>query len=183
MEEWLEKNIINAGHWSILEHLHFTFTIDGISRACSHQLVRHRLASYAQGTQRKDIADSFEYVIPESIKNSAWRYRYVELMEELHDVYDEMISNKVCNEPLIPAEDARYILPNACNTSIVMTMNGRQLIETSRKRLCNKAQWEIRELFATITDNLYFVCPLIYKQMGKPCEFGKCPEGNKEKCS
>ena len=120
-----------SGHHSVLEHASFTFKISGISRACSHQLVRHRMASYSQRSQRYCDEDGFEYVTPPSIELSSYH-------DSIENALDEYVHLK--NSMGRPAEDARYILPNACVTTIYVTMNLRSLINFMRERLCNRAQ-------------------------------------------
>ena len=140
------KKVFSSGHLSVAEHVNFTFAISGISRACSHQLVRHRHASYSQKSQRYVKEGEFEYVIPPSIENfkadipEDIKWCYISLMEEIQDTYDKLIANG------IPAEDARMVLPNACETSLTVTMNLRELIQVCNLRLCNQAQWEIRAM-------------------------------------
>ena len=132
------EKAIKSGHCSILEHLPLTFLIEDISRACSHQLVRHRIASYSQMSQRYAKVDTNEewYIEPESIvtysRNITDKYR--DLMDNIAEFYQEMISKN------IPNEDARMVLPNACFTSIMVTMNARAFVEAAEKRICKKAQ-------------------------------------------
>ena len=143
MIRWLETYILPTGHWSIMEFLDFTFDIQGISRACSHQLVRHRLASYAQISQRH--VPCTEVVIPDSIRDNPRALRlFNEIQQAIHVATDVMIDEG------IPQEDARYLYTNACVTSIFFKVNVRQLLEISQKRLCSHAQSEIRELFRLI---------------------------------
>ena len=130
-----------SGHHSVLEFADFTFHIEGISRACSHQLVRHRHASYAQRSQRYVDEDNFNYVIPESIRsNDDGLVGYQRTMNSIQECYEYL------KELGISAEDARFILPNACETVIEVKMNGRELIHFMNERLCTRAQWEIRDL-------------------------------------
>lgn len=135
------KNCIKRGHTSVVEHISFTFQIDGISRACSHQLVRHRIASFTQKSQRYVKESQFEYITPLTIKKNkkALDY-YYHLMDEIQQAYDVLISYG------IPKEDARYILPNACGTALTLTMNLRSLLNFWKLRTDSHAQWEIREL-------------------------------------
>ena len=135
------KACYNSGHHSVLEFADFTFHVEGLSRATSHQLVRHRLASYEQRSQRYVTEDGFKYVTPDSIKNN-WGAGalYRDLMNEINDIYVSLMDMG------IPAEDARFVLPNACETVIEIKMNGRALIHFMNERLCTRAQWEIREM-------------------------------------
>lgn len=130
----------NSGHHSVLEFADFTFHISGVSRALSHQLVRHRHASYAQRSQRYVTEDGFKYVMPPSIESKGLINSYERIMNEINNMYNFLIENGV------PQEDARYMLPNACETVIEVKMNGRELIHFCNERLCTRAQWEIRGL-------------------------------------
>lgn len=134
----LVKHLYKNGHHSVFEHIYFTFKIDGISRACSHQLVRHRHCSFTQRSQRYCAENGFDYVTPPSIKDSAYAGNYNYAMYAASDYYDSM--------SYAPNEDVRYILPNACETSLYLSCNLRELIHICNERLCSKAQWEIREL-------------------------------------
>ena len=149
---------VNAGHLGVLEHLSFTWYAEGLSRACTHQLVRHRIASYNQQSQRycKINTDEDWYVVPDSIaENTAAKELYYRAMNGVATIYKELVKGG------IPKEDARMVLPNACKTKIVITMNARAFIEASEKRLCNRAQWEIRELFMLMRKEVFQVYPLI----------------------
>lgn len=176
------------GHESVLEHISFTFAIDGISRTCSHQLVRHRIASYSQQSQRYvDLKDTFSYIIPEEIyNNEEARKLYVESMNSdfdnykkitkaLHDSYVLSMDERSATKKAI--EDARFALPNACETKVVMTMNARSLLNFFSLRMCNRAQWEIREVAGKMLDLVMDVAPHIFAKAGAPCTFGKCNEG------
>lgn len=139
----LIKKVLSSGHLSIAEHIKFTFAIEGISRSCSHQLVRHRLCTFSQQSQRyvnfKDAI--FNYITPPSIKNNeTLNEEYNLIMKQLKNFY-----NKAINSNINP-EDARFVLPNAASTNIVMSTNLRNLMHLCNLRLCNRAQWEIKEL-------------------------------------
>ena len=136
----LVKHLYKNGHHSVFEHIYFTFRIDGISRACSHQLVRHRMCSFTQRSQRYCDEDGFEYVTPPSIRKKYEVGTYDYAMFETNDNYEDL------QRIGIPNEDARYVLPNACATSLYLSCNLRELIHICNERLCSKAQWEIREL-------------------------------------
>ena len=147
----LVKHLYKNGHHSVFEHIYFTFRIDGISRACSHQLVRHRHASFTQRSQRYCGEYGFDYVTPPAIG----KYEFSKDMETLSEWYSEYLTDGALNE------DARYILPNACATSLYMSLNLRELIHLCNERLCKRAQWEIRELVtkmvALVDDELKFM--------------------------
>lgn len=161
---------MRSGHDSVLEHVSFTFSISGISRSCSHQLVRHRLASYSQQSQRYVKEDRFEYVIPETI-NGYTHEQYVWAMKVIQKVYDDLIGHGV------PKEDARYVLPNACATNLIMTMNARELRHFFNLRCCNRAQWEIRELAERMLGLCKDAAPEIFADSGPSCvRLTYCPE-------
>ena len=132
----LVKHLYKNGHHSVFEHIYFTFKIEGISRACSHQLVRHRHCSFTQRSQRYCDESGFEYVTPPSLIDNAFYNNDIRDIAREYEFYQEIISN----------EDARYILPNACCTDLYLSCNLRELIHLCNERLCSKAQWEIREL-------------------------------------
>lgn len=171
--ERLLKKIIKLGHLSVLEHASFTFGVEGISRATTHQLVRHRIASYSQQSQRYvAFKDRLDYVIPPSIEaRPHLRRRFVEIVESIFDIYKTMI------EEGVPAEDARYILPNATETKIIVTMNARELLHFFSLRCCERAQWEIRAMAKRMLSLVKKVAPLIFEDAGPGCVRGKCPEG------
>ncbi|MCL2760141.1 MAG: FAD-dependent thymidylate synthase [Desulfuromonadales bacterium] len=171
---FLEK-IMSLGHQSVLEHISFTFGIEGISRACSHQLVRHRIASFSQQSQRYVTFknNDFPFIIPESIENNNKRKKiFCKAIEACSAAYAALIDDGV------PAEDARFILPNAAETKIIVTMNGRELLHFFALRCCERAQWEIREMAIEMLKLVKPVAPLIFKTAGPGCIDGACPEGS-----
>ena len=137
----LVKHLYKGGHHSVFEHIYFTFKIEGISRACSHQLVRHRHCSFTQRSQRYCSEDGFEYVIPKSIDTDCNMDIKMGRIEGWYNGLQAMG---------VPNEDARYILPNACATSLYLSCNLRELIHMANERLCTRAQWEIRGLVAAM---------------------------------
>lgn len=157
----LLRNIVEKGHGSVLEHCVFTFAIEGISRACSHQLVRHRIASYSQQSQRYVKGDKFGYVMPEKIANNT-------LLRDMFNEHMSRIMNfyKFLTECEIPKEDARYILPNATTTNIVVTMNARELLHFIELRTSPRSQWEIRELANEMLRQVKEVAPVIFGNVG-----------------
>ncbi len=163
----------------LLRHSFFTFLVDGISRACSHQLVRHRPASYSQQSQRYVAMRDFPYVIPESLKGVKVKIEdkeltFKELMETIGKFYQKAV------EEGVPKEDARFVLPNACTTRIVFTMNGEELVHFLRLRTCSRAQWEIREMAVKILKKLREKCPNLFNKVGPNCYYlGYCTEGEK----
>jgi thymidylate synthase (FAD) len=165
--------ILKNGHLSVLEHATFTFAIEGISRACSHQLVRHRIASYSQQSQRYVKLKEIEFVIPEKVAADAYsKKKYLDALTVCSDAYSNLV------ERGIPAEDARYILPNATPTKIVVTMNARSLINFFELRCCLSAQWEIRELAQEMLKLVKGIAPIIFENAGPFCLTRRtCPEG------
>jgi thymidylate synthase (FAD) len=172
----LTAQVISSGHTSTIEHANFTFSIEGVSRACTHQLVRHRIASYSQQSQRYVSFDKsgFDYVIPPSIKNDK------KLLKEFDQyIKDTVVLYKKMIKSEIPAEDARFILPNAAETKIVVTMNGRSLLNFFKERMCARAQWEIRALANEMYKLVIKAAPNIFKYAGPTCETEKiCWQGN-----
>lgn len=171
--EGLLAKILDLGHLSVLEHASFTFGVEGISRACSHQLVRHRLASYSQQSQRYvSHKERFAAVIPPSVADRPeLRERFEAFLEEAHRAYRELL------DAGIPAEDARFVLPNAAETKIVVTMNARELHHFFNLRCCRRAQWEIRAMAVEMLRLARQAAPLLFAQAGPGCVAGGCPEG------
>jgi len=184
------------GHESPIEHVSFTFGVEGISRACSHQLVRHRIASYSQKSQRYVSEDSFEYVIPPEVEGiPEAKEEFIRQMQEIEIGYKrlaELLTNKHAEnfksqgldekQALQKAkkkafEDARFLLPNACETKIIVTMNARSLNNFFRHRCCNRAQWEIKEVADKMLAEVLKVAPNLFKNSGPSCLSGGCPEG------
>ena len=184
------------GHESPIEHVSFTFGVEGISRACSHQLVRHRIASYSQKSQRYVSEDSFEYVIPPEVEGiPEAKEEFIRQMQEIEIGYKrlaELLTNKHAEnfksqgldekQALQKAkkkafEDARFLLPNACETKIIVTMNARSLNNFFRHRCCNRAQWEIKQVADKMLEEVLKVAPNLFKNAGPSCVFGPCPEG------
>ena len=167
------KTIMASGHFSTLEHAGYTFAIDGVSRALTHQLVRHRLASFNQQSQRYvSYTDGLETVKPESIAGNDEANRlFDEVIERTVEAYQALL------EAGIPAEDARYLLPNAAETKIVVTMNIRELLHFFNLRCCNRAQWEIRALAWKMLELARPTAPFIFADAGPGCVRGACPEG------
>lgn len=158
-------------HFSIFEHASFTFYIEGISRVTTHQLVRHRIASYSQQSQRY-VNLKGEYIIPDTVKKDDQRINiYKEVLEKAFSAYQELVRLGV------PKEDARYLLPQAVESKIIVTMNARELLHFFTLRTCNSAQWEIRELAWKMLDLVKELAPIIFSDAGPPCFRGPCPEG------
>lgn len=179
-KKWkLINHVIQSGHHSTLEHVSFTFLISGVSRALSHQLVRHRIGvSYSQQSQRYCSFDKgFDYVIPPSILKSGDEDYYRDIMKYLQTVY------KVLVEGGIPAEDARMVLPNACCTNLTVTMNLRELIHFTDERCCTCAQWEIRQMAKQMAALIWNKIPELKPYLGPKCALlGYCNESKERTC-
>jgi len=190
--------LMGMGHESPIEHVSFTFGVEGVSRVLTHQLVRHRIGcSYSQQSQRYVKLDQFEYIIPPDIESipkakeiftkameDDQRY-YNELSEILYENHyksyikeglSEKEAKRMAEKKSI--EDARYVFPNACETKIVFTMNARSLFNFFNHRCCNRAQWEIRELATEMLRQVKKVAPTLFKYSGPNCLNDPCPEGN-----
>lgn len=168
--------VMNSGHLSTVEHASFTFAVEGVSRALTHQLVRHRVASFSQQSQRyvKFKNGEFEFITPPKISgNPELKKKFEAKMQEIGAFYEEMLTAG------IPAEDARAILPNAAATKIVFTMNARSLLNFFEHRLCVRAQTEIRAMATEMLKLVKPVAPNIFKFAGPTCETQKiCWEGD-----
>jgi len=189
--------IVSIGHESVLEHVSFTFGIEGISRACSHQLVRHRIASYSQKSQRYVNENGFEFITPPEIDAlPEAKEEFDRIMDEITASYEkiaDMLTDKhkadlmadgmdekqaLSKARKLANEDARFLLPNACETKIVVTMNVRSLFNFFRHRCCNRAQWEIRAVANEMLRLCLEAAPHIFAHAGPSCVAeGKCPEG------
>ena len=156
----LVKHLYAGGHHSVFEHIYFTFKIEGISRACSHQLVRHRHCSFTQRSQRYCSEEGFEYVTPATIDATEFRGD-MGIIEGFYSYYQGQD---------VPNEDARYILPNACATSLYMSLNLRELIHMCNERLCTRAQWEIRDLVKQMRE---LVEPRLWFMLVPKCKSGR----------
>ena len=165
--------VLAMGHYGVLEHAVYTFGIEGVSRALTHQLVRHRLASYAQQSQRYVAFDEgFAYETPPSVAaRPELAARFHVEMERLSGFYKEL------REAGIAAEDARFVLPNAVHSRLIMTMNARELRHFFRLRCCRRAQWEIRSLALALLTRVVAVSPALFQGAGPACLSGDCPEG------
>lgn len=186
------------GHESPVEHVSFTFGIEGISRACSHQLVRHRIASYSQKSQRYVNEKQFDFITPPAIESdvdiNSMYFEYMVMTQQFYDtlrdrliarhteriMLESDVSESVAKKKAekLANEDARFILPNACETKIVVTMNVRSLFNFFRHRCCSRSQWEIRAVADEMLRLCKEVAPHLFANAGPSCvAMGKCPEG------
>jgi thymidylate synthase (FAD) len=171
-EDFLGK-LVELGHLSPVEHVSFTFAIEGVSRVLSHQLVRHRIGvSYSQKSQRYVKESQFEYIIPPTIADNPKAKEVFEgKMAQIQEAYNELVK-------YVPAEDARYLLPNATETKLVVTYNARSLYHFFQLRCCRRAQWEIRRLADLMLEEVQKVAPNLFKKAGPTCvSQGICFEG------
>ncbi len=190
------RMLADIGHESPIEHSSFTFAIEGVSRTLLAQITRHRHASFSVQSQRYVKQNDFIYITPpaiaeneqaaqifdDSMKNALESYNKIsDILQEKY--YNENISNGM-SEKIARSraekkaiEDARFVLPNACETKMVVTMNARSLYGFFRLRCCNRAQWEIRELATEMFRLCYQVAPTLFENAGAPCVNGNCPEG------
>ena len=173
----LIERVVASGHTSTIEHASFTFAIEGISRACTHELVRHRIASYSQQSQRyvnlgrKGVS----YIVPPELKkkkNEKLLKRFIKTVNFLEKEYQDF------TDLGIKSEDARSLLPNACEAKIVVTMNARSLKNFFKLRMCQRAQWEIKALATKMAKEVKKVSPAIFASIGPTCMTEKiCWEG------
>ncbi|MDD2572973.1 MAG: FAD-dependent thymidylate synthase [Bacillota bacterium] len=187
--------LMEMGHQSPIEHASFTFAVEGVSRVLTHQLVRHRIASYSQQSQRYVRFEGFEYIIPPHIEEDPQaRELFQRAMQEDQRHYDELVDilykkhyerlkkeedGKKARQAAekMAIEDARYVFPNACETKIIFTMNARSLYNFFRLRCCSRAQWEVRDLAEEMLRQVRKVAPILFKNAGPACLTGPCPEG------
>ncbi len=188
--------LAEIGHESPIEHASFTFGVEGVSRSLLAQLTRHRIASFSVQSQRYVAESHFEYVVPPEIAavpEAAERYRLAmaedqahyealtALLKEKHEAaflaagMTEKAAARAAEKKAI--EDARFVLPNACTTKLIVTMNARSLMNFFHHRCCNRAQWEIRELADRMLAECVAVAPHLFKNAGPACVSGGCPEG------
>ena len=180
------KKVIASGHESPLEHVKFTFAIEGVSRALTHQLVRHRMASYSQQSQRYVKESSFDYIIPPSVAaDQELKQEFLKAMDLIQVGYNKMLEifkeNGCVGERA--NQDARFLLPQAAQTKIVVTMNCRELLHFFKHRCCARAQWEIKRLAEKMLEIAKENLPQVFENAGAKCEaLGYCPEGEKFSC-
>ena len=176
------NHCVNSGHTSVTEFCNFTFHIESVSRSLLAQLTRHRHAGYAVRSQRYCSEDGFNYIIPPTIKSdNNLRHSFIDMMDKINDYYTAL------QELNIPNEDARYILPNACETKLEMTLNLRALMNFMNERLCTCAQWEIRQLAQEMRKLVLEQVPELESYLVPKCEkngkeFGVCNESKSRSC-
>ncbi len=185
-ENFLEM-LSDLGHESPIEHVSFTFGIEGVSRALLAQITRHRIASFSVQSQRYVQENDFCYVTPPEIAEDPEALAiYEETMASLHTSYQKLaamlaekhgktMDKRAAEKKAI--EDARFVLPNACETKMMVTMNARSLLNFFRLRCCNRAQWEIRSVAEQMCKLVQAEAPTLFRFAGPPCVRGACPEG------
>jgi thymidylate synthase (FAD) len=162
------RRVVKKGHESVIEHVSFTFRIEGVSRALTHQLVRHRIASYSQRSQRYVDEGEFEYVMPPNVeRNEEARKLFVDFMEKSKELYDRLRGMG------IRKQDARFVLPNACESKIVVTMNARSLRNFFHLRMARGAQWEIRKLATKMFDLVHDVAPELFEDLKEAADLAR----------
>ena len=190
------RMLSDLGHASPTEHASFTFAIEGVSRALLAQITRHRIASYSVQSQRYVRLDDFKFVVPPEVeRDPAAKAAFLTAMEEearhylniahalqerhREDFLAQGLSEKEADSKAekLANEDARFVLPNACETKMVVTMNARSLHNFFAIRCCNRAQWEIRALAEEMYRLVYAVAPALFEKAGPSCVKGPCPEG------
>lgn len=190
------ERLMSMGHESPIEHIAFTFGIEGVSRSLLAQFTRHRMASYSVKSQRYVNEAKFEYVIPPEIeKNPVTKKLFEEAMADDVEKYnaiadalskehykefiaqgkDDKTAKRLAEKKAI--EDARYVLPNACETKIIATFNARSLLNFFGERCCERAQWEIRDMACKMLELVKKAAPTVFRYAGPPCVSGACPEG------
>ena len=166
------QKLNDLGHQSPLDHVSFTFSISGVSRALLAQITRHRLASFSVRSQRYCGFDKSDFIKPPSIKKSEVNNIFDDSLAQAKSNYDELIDAGIAKE------DARMVLPNASATSMVLTMNARELLHFFSLRCCTRAQWEIRQLANEMVKLVKQAAPNIFQKAGAACDqLGYCPEG------
>jgi thymidylate synthase (FAD) len=180
------RKVVASGHESPLEHVTFTFAIEGVSRALTHQLVRHRIASFSQQSQRYVKETNFDYIVPPSIAaDKDLKDEFLDIMGSIQKSYNKLLDAFQSKGRVGERanEDVRFVLPQAAETKIVATMNARELIHFFHQRCCARAQWEIKRL----ADRMLALCvenlPEVFEGTGAKCvALGYCPEGEKFSC-
>ena len=177
------SRLTGFGHMSPFEHASFTFGIEGVSRAFLAQVTRHRIASFSVKSQRYVAANKsgeFNYIVPPAISALGKEYedKYKAQMSEMHGWYEEW-QTRLGGAKESSNEDARFVLPNACETKMILSMNARELLHFFSLRCCNRAQWEIRNIAWQMLEEVLRVAPSVFSNAGPGCLRGVCPEGKK----
>ena len=175
------RGVMESGHLSTVEHASFTFAVEGVSRSLLAQITRHRIASFSVQSQRYvSMEAGFDYVAPPAIEalGEEALARYHEQMEQMHSWYAQW-QRELGGSGEKANEDARFVLPNACATRLLVTMNARELLHFFSLRCCMRAQWEIRALAWEMLEQARRVAPTLFEVAGPGCIGGQCPEGER----
>jgi thymidylate synthase (FAD) len=180
------RKVVASGHESPLEHAKFTFAVEGVSRALTHQLVRHRIASFSQMSQRYVKASNFDYIVPPSVEaDKDLKAEFLRAMAFVQESYNKLLERyqALGKKGERANQDARFVLPQAAETKIVMTMNCRELIHFFHVRCCSRAQWEIKRLADRLLAIVKHELPEVFGDAGAKCDaLGYCPEGEGFSC-
>jgi thymidylate synthase (FAD) len=163
---------LDGKHLSVAEHANFTFLIEGVSRVLLAQLTRHRIASFSVQSQRY-CGVKPEWVVPNTVKGAGYEDAFLLVCDSAYRMMEEMMAHGV------PAEDARYLIPQGVTCRLMMTMNVRELMHFFELRCCNRAQWEIRDMAWRMLRQCQKVSPVLFEKAGPSCASGPCPEGSK----
>ena len=180
-QEAFVQKVMGMGHDSVLEHASFTFLVEGVSRVLLAQLTRHRIASFSVQSQRYvSYQSGFGYIIPPAIRALGEEAvaEYESQMAQIQGWYEGW-QQKLGNAGEKSNEDARFVLPGACETRVLFTMNARELRHFFALRMCNRAQWEIRAMAQQMFEQVYPVAPALFADAGPGCISGPCPEGGR----
>jgi thymidylate synthase (FAD) len=175
------QKVMGMGHDSVLEHASFTFLVEGVSRVLLAQLTRHRIASFSVQSQRYvSYQSGFGYIVPPAIRDLGEDAvaEYNSQMAQMQQWYEGW-QQKLGNAGEKSNEDARFVLPGACETRVLFTMNARELRHFFSLRMCNRAQWEIRAMAQQMFEQVYPVAPALFADAGPGCISGPCPEGGR----
>ena len=180
-QEAFVQKVMGMGHDSVLEHASFTFLVEGVSRVLLAQLTRHRIASFSVQSQRYvSYQSGFGYIIPPAIRALGEEAvaEYESQMAQIQGWYEGW-QQKLGNAGEKSNEDARFVLPGACETRVLFTMNARELRHFFALRMCNRAQWEIRAMAQQMFEQVYPAAPALFADAGPGCISGPCPEGGR----
>jgi thymidylate synthase (FAD) len=180
------RKVVASGHESPLEHVKFTFAIEGVSRALTHQLVRHRIASFSQQSQRYVKETNFDYIVPPIIAaDEGLKTEFLKTMDLIQASYNKLLEGFKAKGKVGEKanQDVRFVLPQAAETKIVVTMNCRELIHFFHLRCCARAQWEIKRLADKMLAIVKKELPEVFDSVGAKCDaLGYCPEGDGFTC-
>ena len=180
------ETCVKSGHESPLEHVKFTFAVEGVSRVFTHQLVRSRIASYSQQSQRYVKEEDFDFIVPPLIgQDDDLKEEFAAAMDYAQEGYNALLDRLEClgKKGEVANQDARFVLPGAAETKIVVTMNCRALLHFFRINLCARNQWEMRQVAAALLKICKQCVPSVFVEAGSKCEsLGYCPEGLKRSC-